>query len=245
MNTPAPIPPKSKIGSYLASARHNAALTQAQLAKRLGVTRSMIARIESGLSEPDFALTVRLATALNVPLEWFSTGRLQPAEDLAGLAVELHHYGIRDLRVTGARAPGAIRRLEELLPLILRNPRPSVRVIDALPYVLANNPIISLLPLELTWLGGWPLVERRFGWLCEAVEVLHRTAGFPHLPEAVERCAWAAVNIGHPTPDEPLDSLGVPGENPPLLWRRWRISYAGTLNDFATRAAELAGRVPG
>lgn len=52
----------------LSEARKRAGLTQAALAKKVGVHQVTIARIESGARHPSMTLLQRIARALGVPL---------------------------------------------------------------------------------------------------------------------------------------------------------------------------------
>jgi transcriptional regulator with XRE-family HTH domain len=52
----------------LKKARHRRKLTQAALAKKVGVHTVTIARLESGARNPSMALLQRLAKALGVPV---------------------------------------------------------------------------------------------------------------------------------------------------------------------------------
>lgn len=53
----------------LRKAREKRGLTQAELAKRVGVTRVTIAYLETGKRQPSMDLLHRLAKALRVPVE--------------------------------------------------------------------------------------------------------------------------------------------------------------------------------
>ena len=62
------------LGRRVASARKRAGVTQEELAHRLGVDRTAVAKIEAGrrrVSAPELA---RLADALGYPMEWFLSG---------------------------------------------------------------------------------------------------------------------------------------------------------------------------
>ena len=56
-------------GKLLASLRQKANMTQAELAKKAEVSRSMIAQLESGERRPSQKLVRTLCRAMNVPLE--------------------------------------------------------------------------------------------------------------------------------------------------------------------------------
>ncbi len=240
MNTTRPNPKPVPFGANLRDARDNADLTQAQLAARVGVTRSRIARIEVGNDSPDFALAVELAKALNVPLEKFASGRLRPSRSFRGIAIELRHLGVHDLRLSDPSPPGAFRPAEEVLVLATRGDRPSPRVIDALPYVLSRREFDPHLLLAYSRRLD-PRVRRRLAWLADVTLVLTQSATFP-ATESTAGLERLLRLVERPAPTDPEDDLGYPSsERPPLLWRRWRVRYATTLDGFAARAAELAG----
>lgn len=61
--------PNSQGGRLLASLRQNANMTQAELAKRAEVSRSMIAQLESGERRPSQKLVRTLCRVMNVSIE--------------------------------------------------------------------------------------------------------------------------------------------------------------------------------
>lgn len=63
----------------IAEARRKAGLTQADLADRLGLAQSTLARWESGAREPARAAVKRLAAALGVTAAWLEAGGAGPA----------------------------------------------------------------------------------------------------------------------------------------------------------------------
>ncbi len=62
---------KTTIAAIVRAARIRAKLTQVQLAKKIGTTQSVIARLESGTDKrtPSFSLLARIATACHGVLE--------------------------------------------------------------------------------------------------------------------------------------------------------------------------------
>jgi putative transcriptional regulator len=50
--------------------RKTAKLSQQQLAEKIGVSQSMIARIEAGERDPCTDIKIKLATLFNVSVEW-------------------------------------------------------------------------------------------------------------------------------------------------------------------------------
>lgn len=244
MNTSDVVPKKPSFGGYLKLARANAGFTQSQLAKRVGVTRLIITRIEIGFSDPDFALAVRLAAALDEPLEWFVSGRRRPSRSLRGLTVELRRLGVSDLAVSDPRPPGAFRPAEEVIALALRGDRPSPRIVDAMPFVLTRREFDPHLLLAFARRSD-PRVRRRLGWLADVSLVLAQRSDFPPV-ESTAGLERLVRLVGRPKPADPEDGLGHPGTGrPPLVWRRWRVSYAGTLDGFVARATGLHDRPEG
>lgn len=56
-------------GSALRNARIESELTQAALAERVGIHKSMVCKIERGVGNPTWAQVQRLVIGLQVPLE--------------------------------------------------------------------------------------------------------------------------------------------------------------------------------
>ena len=57
---------ESLIGAKIAHYRALAGLTQAELAKKAGVSSAYVSHIETGVKKPTFRLTVKIAKALKV-----------------------------------------------------------------------------------------------------------------------------------------------------------------------------------
>ena len=70
---------------------------------------------------------LRLAQALQVPLQWFLTGSGKPGRELPDLALELFNLGVLDLWVGDATVPGAFRPPEQLVALAVSGSRPEAR----------------------------------------------------------------------------------------------------------------------
>jgi transcriptional regulator with XRE-family HTH domain len=225
------------VGTHLKQARRNAKLTQLVLARRAGVNRTSLAKIELGQSALTIEDLTRLATALHVPVQQFLTGNPRPALDLKGIAFELYQLGVRDYVVEGAAVPGAFRRPEEVVVLALRGDRPEARLIDAMPFVLATRPLNA--GLALAYANHHDRrVQGRLAWLSDVTLALARKSTFPvalRKQGGLERLVKKVKKA-----DEP-DSLGHPGSaRTGPLWRRWNITYGGTMDDFLRRARELA-----
>ncbi len=61
--------PRLKVVNNLIRARYQLNLTQAQLAKKIGTSQSLISRIEAGNTSPSLDFLTKLAEALNSNLE--------------------------------------------------------------------------------------------------------------------------------------------------------------------------------
>jgi transcriptional regulator with XRE-family HTH domain len=232
------INPRSRagFGVSLRWARTLAGLTQKELARRAGLHRIRLVRAEAGLYAPQIDEVVRLAAVLKVPLSLLATGRWLPANDLRGIAVELYRLGFHDLEVSEPQVPGAFRHPEEVLVLAVRGDRPEPRVIEAVPAVLARR------RLRVPLLAGFanvhdPRALTRLAWLSDVTLALSRLATAPfHLETEVPLSA--VIRAGRPAAEP--DSLGHPGTSPRSpVWRRWNITYGGTLPDFLRRTTEV------
>lgn len=228
---------RSSFGTYLRSARQQAGLTQAQLARRVGVDRTNIIRFEEGQIVPKWDRIVQLAVALGIPLQWFLTGSRRLPRTVAGITHELRHYGITDLAVDSTEPlPGAFRRLEELLVLAVRGKEPPVRILLAIPIILARHRIDAGLVIAHA-----NLIERRtkvrLAWLADVTVILARQkkvessddclAGLDELRERVR-------------PPRESDGLGSATTKPlPPAWNRWKITFSGRLEDFVERIEEV------
>ncbi len=121
-------PDAATFGDRLAGAREAAGMTQAQLARRLGVKKATIAAWENDLSEPRANRLSMMAGMINVSIMWLLTGEGEGMEapveegeaslELAGAVAELR--AIRgEMRASAERAA----RLEKKLRLMLEQDR--------------------------------------------------------------------------------------------------------------------------
>ena len=85
------------LGRHLQRARGERGLTQRQLAARCAISQPRISQFESGEVTPSLEQLLRLAEALQVPVQFFLTGGVRPGGELPDLAVELFALGVRDL----------------------------------------------------------------------------------------------------------------------------------------------------
>ena len=58
-----------RLGNGLKERRSELGLTQAELAERVGVTRKTVNTVENGVFTPSTLLALKLASALDVPVE--------------------------------------------------------------------------------------------------------------------------------------------------------------------------------
>ncbi|APG47489.1 helix-turn-helix domain-containing protein [Phaeobacter porticola] len=116
-------PEAATFGDRVAAAREAAGMTQAQLARRLGIKKSTLAGWEQDLSEPRANKLSMLSGLLNVSMRWLLTGEgdgmeapagEQMPQDLAAVMTELRQLR-EDLRSNADRAA----RLEKRLRLVV------------------------------------------------------------------------------------------------------------------------------
>jgi len=229
-----------RFGASVNTARTRLGLSQQALAQRLNSTRFRVLRLESGQYLPRLDEAIRLAEALRVPLQWLLDGRWAPSTvGTESILYEIYQMGVRDFDVAGASVPGAFRHGEEVLALAVRGDKPEPRIVESIPYILAQRRFRPALLFAFGRLYDLR-VRHRIGWLADLTLSLSGTAGFPPVkwPKQLE-------TIGKGLPALKSDSLGHPDESKlPPVWRRWNITYAGRPSDFLRRAAEIqeAGR---
>ena len=68
------------MGERIAELRHKCGLSQAELAKPLGLSASTIAMYEQGKREPSVSILIALAAALGVTIDYLLTG--QPPQQI-------------------------------------------------------------------------------------------------------------------------------------------------------------------
>jgi transcriptional regulator with XRE-family HTH domain len=238
----AKLPEWREIGRHLGRARRQAGLTQKGLADRCKLRQGEISAFESGRRFPTLAQLTELARALDVPLQWFISGTVTPPEDdLSQLSTELRHWGVYDLSTEGAVVPGAFRPLEQLLPLALRGDGINRKLLESMPYVLAINVWRSTRLLAHGRQVGDPRVLLRLGWLADVTKALYRAG---QLPEAEGRRGALAAMIKKTKgqKSQKPESLGHPAtdwSSVPSVYKRWNVSYAGSLDHFRQRTEHL------
>jgi transcriptional regulator with XRE-family HTH domain len=230
------VPSPELIGQCLESARKAAGLTQVALARASQINRIQIVRIEAGLTVPRLDETVRLAEVLKVPLSRLTSSWAFPRPDLRGIAIELHWLGIKDLEVANPEVPGSFRHKEEVLALAVSGDSPEPRVVEAIPFLLARQKFRASL---VSAFAGYHdrRARGRIAWLSSVTLALGRVGSLP-FPVESELHLGALIRQGAKS-REP-DSLGHPGKGKfSPIWRRWNITYAGTVQDFLHRSIEV------
>ncbi|CRL09266.1 helix-turn-helix domain-containing protein [Phaeobacter italicus] len=116
-------PEAATFGDRVAAAREAAGMTQAQLARRLGVKKTTLTGWEQDLSEPRANKLTMMAGLLNVSMGWLLTGEgegmdapagEQVPQDLAAILTELRQLR-EEMRGNVERAA----RLEKRLRLVI------------------------------------------------------------------------------------------------------------------------------
>lgn len=238
------LPELRDLGTHLLLARLERGFSQDGLAKACRLSQTQVSLFETGRRRPSLDQFMRLARALDVPLQRLLNGQDRPGVALKDLAVELRRLGAVDLWLADAAVPGAARRPEEVIALAVSGGSPDPRVIEALPALMSWNEID---PGILQAHGNATGVAYRLAWLADIALAVDRQRGFPGgcRREWLERFLKM---VGPPRPGAPWDDLGRPGESVPRspVWRRWKIRYGAKLDDFHRRALTLApAREPG
>ncbi|NIZ60069.1 transcriptional regulator [Sedimentitalea sp. CY04] len=117
-------PDAATFGDRVAGAREVASMTQAQLARRLGVKKATLLGWEQDLSEPRANKLSMMAGVLNVSMTWLITGEgegmSQPSEEIivAGDFSEILAE-LREIRSEMRNNADRTARLEKKLRLLL------------------------------------------------------------------------------------------------------------------------------
>ncbi len=117
-------PESATFGDRLAAARDKTGMSQAELAKRLGVKKSTMSAWEQDLSEPRANRLSMMAGLLNVSITWLLMGEgegidapnedVSISHDMKGLLTD-----IRDVRTQISQASDRLGRLEKRLRSML------------------------------------------------------------------------------------------------------------------------------
>ena len=158
--------------------------------------------------------------------------------DLQGIAIELYHLGIRDLAVANPQVAAAFRLAEEVLVLALSGDCPEPRVVEAVPFLLARRSFRASVAYAFADVHD-QRVKTRLGWLSDVTLALSRLSTMPVTVNARSRVDLSAfIKFGAKATES--DSLGHPSHGVlSPIWRRWNITYAGTLQDFQRRTVEV------
>ena len=228
------------LGSFLAAARLERGLSQAELAARCNLSQAQISYFEVGQRRPTLDQLLRIARALDVSIQRLIAGSDRPGTDVRDLAIELRHLGLGDLWVEDPAVPGAFRRAEEVIALAVSGHEPDPRIVEAIPAVLAWNEINPTL-LRAYSLTTRPRTARRLAWLADIALAIDRRGGFPGGCRKDLLARFTRMIRTAASKPDVWDSLGRPTAKPPTspLWKRWRISYDADLAQFEQRARHL------
>jgi transcriptional regulator with XRE-family HTH domain len=120
-------PDAATFGDRLAAARDNAQMTQAQMARRLGIKASTLRSWEQDTSEPRANHLSIMAGVLNVSMMWLMNGEGEglDAPNSEEVSVDANIAAVlrdmRDLRVTISRSGEQLARLEKRLRAALKD----------------------------------------------------------------------------------------------------------------------------
>lgn len=230
------LPELRDLAVHLSRARLDRGLSQTELAGLCEMTQAQVSLFESGRRIPSLEQFVRIARALDVPLQGLITGTWRPGTGLPDLAVELRGLGAVDLWADGSTVPGAARRPEEVIALAVQGASPEPRVVEALPALLLWN---EMQPPLLRAYGITTRTTCRLAWLSEIALTIGRKKMFSSVSrkEPLEEFLKGVEPPG--TAD--WDDLGWPADVPPRYpaWKRWKIAYGATPEQFELRASSL------
>jgi transcriptional regulator with XRE-family HTH domain len=228
------------LGSYLAAARLERGLSQAELAARCDLSQAQVSYFELGRRRPTLDQLVRIARSLDVSIEKLIAGCDRPGDGLRDIAIELRHLGLVDLWVDDPIVPGAFRRPEEVIAKAVSGREPDPRILEAIPAALAWNRINPVL-LRAYGLTTRPRVTRRLAWLADIALAIDRRGGFPGGCRKETLARFTRMTPAPPAGSDDWDSLGRPtASTPPSpIWKRWRINYDADLAQFEQRARHL------
>ncbi len=232
------LPELQNFGDNLLRARLDRGFSQGRLARECKLGQAQISLFEGGRRLPSLDQFLRLAHALDIPLQRLTGGSDQPGVELKDLAVELRLLGAVDIWVLDAAVPGAARRSEEVIALAVSGRSPDPRVVETIPSLLSWNVINSTI---LRAYGSVTKTTHRLAWLADIALTIDRQKGFPGgcRRGPLERFLKA---VKLPTENAGWDDLGRPSgdQSTSPVWKRWKVSYGATIDDFKRRATELA-----
>jgi transcriptional regulator with XRE-family HTH domain len=229
----------SLLSQNLARLRAFRGLSQFELAGRAGLTQAQISYFETDRRRPTLSQLTTLARALEVPLQDFLGHASR--ENLSEIVFELRNLGIIDLKAGGAGPPSAFRPAEQIIALTLSGDEPESRIIEAIPAVLAWNPIDPRL-LKAYAVRSDRRALHRAAWLADVALAIDKSQGFPG---GIRRRRQLSSIAKFAKPPRESDSLGRPAGRTllPPIWRKWKITYAGDLSAFRSRATALEAAI--
>lgn len=119
-------PEAATFGDRLAAAREQENMTQAQMARRLGIKASTLRGWEQDLSEPRANHLSIMAGVLNVSMMWLLNGEGEgldapiEADGAVDVDIDVILRDMRDLRVSMSRSADQLARLEKRLRTALK-----------------------------------------------------------------------------------------------------------------------------
>lgn len=227
------------LGDWLFLARKRQGLTQQELASRTRIAQPRLSGMEKGRILPTLLQLLRLAQALQVPLQWFLNGSTVPGSEVTDMAMELYRLGVVDLHIPNAVVPGAFRPSEQVIASAVSGNQPDPRIIEAIPAVLAWMRW-SHLVLRTYSQRQDPRAGIRLAWLADIVLSVHGSGGFPGgCPQRRELETFVRWWAKHPA--QRTDDLGRPAltVDLPPVWQRWKITYDVPVTAFVERARHL------
>ena len=153
-----------RLGLHLRGARIQEDLSQSELAARSGLSQTQVSYFEAGTRLPSLDQLLRIARALNVSIQRLLAGADRLGTDLRDIAIELRYLGLEDIWVKGWWVPGAFRRPEELIALVVVPEEPDPRILEAVPAMLAWNNFDPTLLQAFGLTTGYGHADGWHGW---------------------------------------------------------------------------------
>ena len=207
------------LGLYLMAARFQRGLSQLELAEKSGLSQTQISYFEVGQRRPSIEQLVRMARALDVSVQKLIGGSERPGTELPDIAIELRHLGVVDLWVKDALVPGAFRRPEELVALVVAPEEPDPRILEAVPAILAWNGLDPIL-LRAYGLTKDSRTARRLAWLADVTLAIDKQSGFPGGCRTDALACFTRLVSPPLTDRDDWDSLG-------FQWQSYRHPLSG------------------
>ncbi|QIE47456.1 helix-turn-helix domain-containing protein [Pseudohalocynthiibacter aestuariivivens] len=119
-------PDATTFGDRVAGAREQAGMSQAQLAKRLGIKKKTLEEWENDHSEPRANRLSMMAGLMNVTITWLLTGQGEGPGDPEGASLSREASEllseVREISVQMRLASERLNRVEKELQTLLREP---------------------------------------------------------------------------------------------------------------------------